>query len=466
MVDSMIEGGHACPRAWLFLRIGRLGDGLRGHHDTTGHPGLKSTTANSRERGSLRSQLLDRVAVLLILALLGLAVAMLAWLPRASSPQVILVTLLSLIAVDVALVLAYADYRLKHLVVRPIGRMVSQAEAIAAGKYDRRLERSGAAELQRLAESVNSMADRLIHHQEQLKHNVRSLHATNRELVLARRELVHAEKLAAVGRMAAGVAHEVGNPLGALIGYVEVAKRRGSGDGEWIEAVEEEAKRIDRVIRSLLDFSRPTRGQIKDFEVNAVIRETVQLLRRQGRLKTARVETDLELPGVHVTGDPLHLEQILVNLLLNADDAIREATTPGRITVRTATGLFRQARPQEPSRRQDDPDGIDYSHLRHHRSPRNPLARFDAGDRIVTIQVVDNGPGIPEVELEQVFEPFFTTKEPGRGTGLGLAVSARLAEALGGGMIADSTASEGTRFALVLPCARPQTESVPVEGVA
>ena len=419
-----------------------------------------------KSRGSLRSQLLDRVAVLLTFALLAFAVVLLVWLPRAPSPQVLLLSVLALIVVDVGLVLWYGDDKLRRLVVRPVGAMVEQAEAIAAGDTEVRLERSGAPELRRLAESVNAMADRLIAHQVQLKRNVQSLHETNRELVLARRELVESEKLAAVGRMAAGIAHEVGNPLGAIVGYLEVARRRGHGDAAWIDEIQAEAERIDQVVRGLLDFARPKSGRIEDLEVNGVVRETVALLQKQGRLKRIRVETDLELPGARVTGDPTHLQQMLVNLLLNAEDAIHEASAPGLVTITTTTGRFEGAVKRAPKRRQDDFDGIDYSHLRKHRSHADPLAGFESGDRIVRIEVADNGVGIPERELEHIFEPFFTTKEPGRGTGLGLAVCARLAESMGGGMTALSRPEEGTRFQLILPCASGESHSQEVEGVA
>jgi len=424
-----------------------------------------ATTQNERI-GSLRSVLLHGVAMLLTVALLVLAVVMLVWLPNVPTPQVLLPSLLTVIAFDVAVVLFAGDFRLRRLFVRPVAKMVAEAEAIAGGQYDRRLEVQGANELCRLAESVNGMADRLIQHQEELRRNVASLHETNRELSLARHELVQSEKLAAVGRMAAGVAHEIGNPLGAVIGYLDVARRRGMADDEWLDAIRQEASRIDRVVRGLLDFSRPTNGRTETFDVNRVIRETLALLRRQGRLKTVRVETDLELPGPLMVGDPGHLEQILVNLLLNADDAIAEAAAPGRIRVRSITERFEAPVPREPARRGDDPDGIDYSHLRRHRTNPDALGRFEIGERILRIEVVDNGAGIADEELVSVFEPFFTTKEPGRGTGLGLAVSARLAEAMGGGMIAESRPDEGTRFAIVLPVAKPTANWETAEDVA
>ncbi|MCG8469134.1 MAG: ATP-binding protein [Gemmatimonadetes bacterium] len=179
-----------------------------------------------------------------------------------------------------------------------------------------------------------------------------------------------------------------------------------------------------------------------------------------------RVETDLELPGAQVRGDPQHLEQILVNLLLNADDAIREASAPGRITVRTSTSEYAGPARDAPIRRTDDPDGIDYSHLRSSQPHRNPFAEFEPGDRIVHIEVSDNGVGIPREKLGHVFEPFFTTKDPGRGTGLGLAVCVRLASGLGGGMTAESGLPEGTRFGVVLPIVSTSNGAARVKGVA
>ena len=421
---------------------------------------------HERVEGSLRSQLVHGIAVLLTVALLALAVTMLVWLPRAPSPQVLLGSLVSLILVDVGLVLWYGDYRIRQLFIRPVEIMVDQAEGIARGEHGRRLAVTGADELKRLAESVNGMADRLIHHQERLRRNVASLNETNKALSLAKRELAQSEKLAAVGRMAAGVAHEIGNPLGAILGYVEVSTRRGTADPEWLASIRYEAERIDRVVRGLLDFSRPTHVVRHAFEVNDVIRSTVELLQTQGRLKTVRVEIDVELPSPRVTGDPAQLEQILVNLLLNADDAIAEARVPGRLQVISSVTTFSTSVPREPVRRDGDPDGIDYSHLRRHRTEPDSFGRFEPGDSVVRIDVVDNGVGISEGQIDSVFEPFFTTKEPGRGTGLGLAVSARLAEALGGGVAADSRPDEGTRFSLILPRAVAASQETSVEEVA
>jgi len=409
---------------------------------------------------------LHGLAVLLTLALCGLVAVMLVWVPIVPSPQVLIPSLVTVIVVDVALILLYGDRRLRRLFARPVEGMVAQAEAIASGHYERRLDPVGANELMRLAESVNDMADRLIHHQNQLRQNVESLNETNRELSLARHELVQSEKLAAIGRMSAGIAHEIGNPLGAIFGYLDVARRRGIADRDWIESIQHEATRIDRVVRGLLDFARPTHRPPVTFDVNRVVCETIGLLQNQGRLNAVEVQTDLELPSPRVVGDAGQLEQILVNLLLNADDAVEAASGPGRIQVVAVTETFRAPLGREPSRREGDRDGVDYSHLRRHRTEPDAFGRFEPGDRVVRVEVVDNGVGICGEELRNVFEPFFTTKAPGRGTGLGLAVSARLAEALGGGMAAESTPEKGTSFMLVLPSAGRELHVEVTEEVA
>jgi signal transduction histidine kinase len=406
------------------------------------------------------------MATLLTIALLALAVAMLIWLPRMPSPPVLLISLISLIVADVALVLLFGDYLLRRQFVGPVETMVGEAEMIAEGDLTRRLHADGADELRRLAGSVNRMADRLIKNQAQLQDNVRSLDATNRELSLARRELIQAEKLVAVGRLAAGIAHEVGNPLGAIVGYLEVARRRGNGDEEWVEGVSREADRIDRVIRGLLDFARPAPSHSTEIRINDAVESVVELLENQGRLKKIRLELELERPTPVVFGDSTHVEQILVNLLLNAADAIREVSAPGRIVLRTGTAPFEEVRGLPKARREDDPEGVDYSHLRQHRLSPEAADRFDVGQLVATIEVSDNGAGIDADHLANIFEPFYTTKDPGRGSGLGLAVSARLAEQMGGAMAAASGSTEGTRFTVLLPCTRTSTGEDSIEGAA
>ncbi|HKK27642.1 MAG TPA: ATP-binding protein [Gemmatimonadota bacterium] len=406
----------------------------------------------STRSGSLRSQLLAGLAVLLFTALLAISAGLLVWLPFGWSPALMGSVLLVMVFGEVAVLLLFGDYLLRALFLEPLERMVQDAERIAEGDHEHRIEVESPDELRRLARSMNRMAGRLIDNQRMLAQNVRSLDETNRALTEARNELVQAEKLASVGRLAAGLAHEIGNPLNSVLAYADVARRRGAAE-EWVEGLVHEANRIDRIVAGLLDYARPKSGPPTRVDAHEIVRETVRLLETQGRFKGIRVEVEDggRIPTVRVNPD--QLQQVLVNLLLNASDAL-EAGDGEWIGVSTALRAHRG----EPGdgfvpRRKDDPEEVDYSHLRRFRShpAEVPRPHFDEGQPLVVIEVRDDGPGVPEDQLERVFDPFFTTKEPGRGTGLGLAVSARLVYRMGGMIEAVNRAGGGTAFTVSLP---------------
>jgi len=406
---------------------------------------------------SIRLELLAGLAVLLVVALLALTIATIIWIPLAVSPWRALLGLGLLVVVDVAALLLFGDYLLRHLFVRPVERVVRGVERIVGGDHGYRLPEEGAREARRLAASVNRLADRLLRNQEELEENIRSLEETNRALVEAKNELVRAEKLATVGRMAAGIAHEVGNPLSSILHYVEIARRRGAEGQEWVEGIAHEAERIDAIVRGLLEYARPEGGERRSLEPNDVVERSVELLERQGRLEGMTVERDLAPTLPRVLGDPRHLQQVMVNLLLNAVDALEEDGEGEGIRISTTTRLHREpVRPDSRrSRRADDPSGTDYSHLRRFRRPTSEVPRplFEPGQRIVEVRVADDGPGLAPEDVPRVFDPFFTTKEPGRGTGLGLAVSARLVGGMGGTIEAENGEEGGAVFRVVLPAA-------------
>jgi two-component system NtrC family sensor kinase len=258
---------------------------------------------------------------------------------------------------------------------------------------------------------------------------------------------VEAEKLASIGRLAAGVAHEVGNPLGALLGYASVLRRRGV-DPEIVAGVESETRRIDRIIRGLLDYARPAPPEREPVDVNAAARAAVHVLRVQGAFAAIEVEMDLagELPPL--LGAPHLLEQAFINLL---DNARRAMDGRGTITVSTRPERY-QAGPRIPYRRADDPPGVTYAHLRRPRvtSVRDPH-HIEPGTDIIKVTVADSGPGIPPEHIDKVFDPFFTTRAPGEGTGLGLAIVASTVADLGGRIEASSGAGGGAVFTLSLP---------------
>ena len=418
---------------------------------------MKGGGSSSEERSrslSLRVRLIGGLLILLFLALFSLAVVVFVWERVGLPADYLYVALVAAIAIDLVLLGLVADYRLRVLVVRPVAEMVGGAEGIAAGIEEYRLPPSDTAEIDRLSTAVNEMAGRLIHNQELLAENVRSLDDTNRELSAARSSLARADKMASIGRLASGIAHEIGNPLGAILGYAELGRRSGDGGAEWLDGISHEAGRIDAIVRGLLDYGRPKASATRDVDVNEVIEPAVELMRVQGRLKDIDVHLDLCPDGVVVTADPSQLEQVLVNLLLNAIDAVEE--TEGARWIRvgsTTTTITARDRWDATRSRRDDPDGIDYSHLRRLDQARDPgpARQLSEGDAAVEVIVRDRGPGILSEDAQRVFDPFFTTKAPGLGTGLGLAVSARLIEIMGGTIEAVPAADEGAAFRILLP---------------
>jgi hypothetical protein len=298
------------------------------------------------------------------------------------------------------------------------------------------------------------MAETLITHQQELAANIRSLDETNRLLTEARDAMVRAEKMASVGRLGAGIAHEIGNPLGAVIGYLGILRRRLEGPNvELVDSAERESRRIDRIVRGLLDYARPRESRHEPLDVNAVVHESADLLATQGKFSGVALRLALEEDLPPVIGDPYQLQQVLVNLMVNATDALSDRGDAS-LTVRTRARPV-EALPYLPARRRSDPPGIDYSHRRRLATPAGLVPGDPAAPEglVVELSVIDNGPGISTEILEQVFEPFVTTKEPGAGTGLGLAVSARLIEGMGGTIRAGNRSGGGAAFTIVLPAA-------------
>lgn len=308
---------------------------------------------------------------------------------------------------------------LARIVVRPINRLLSATERIIGGHYGQVVPVSGSAELARLGDSFNAMSKTLQQKEQEVSEHVAALEQANRELRQAREEAIRTEKMASIGLLAAGMAHEIGTPLAAIMGYAELAAsdpldtttvqdyaRRISGD----------CARIDRIVRGLLDYSRPRTATVESCDLRELVESTVDMLTQQGAFKQIELATEFDdrLPAASV--DPHQLQQVLINLLLNSRDAMPSG---GKLTIRT---------------RVDNED----------------VVNDDAVSRL-KIDVLDSGCGIPAGNLSRIFDPFFTTKPPGKGTGLGLAISARIIEGFGGSMTVESREGSGTCFTLRLP---------------
>lgn len=404
----------------------------------------------------LHRELLVSFAVLFAAAIILAVNAVLLVFPQLASPAQVTVFFTVLLIGDLGILFAFVSWLLGRRLVLPLENLTAVVGRIAQGQYDERAAGAVSLELMALERGVNEMADRLIADQEELADNIASLDQTNAELIEARSQVIQSARLASVGTLAAGIAHEVGNPLGAILGYVDIARSRSAtpgGNVEVLDAIRDEARRIDRIVRSLLDYARPRSEEAVAVPPRATIERVRELLEAQGKFDHVRHEWFYEDDVPEVVMVPHRLEQVLVNLLLNAVDAL-SGRRDGRIIV--SLGADTGEITQLPIRRQGDPSGINYRHRRRISRDRggegvNPL--FTA-ERVVVITVADNGPGIPEEDLEKVFDPFFTTKEPGKGTGLGLSICARLVDGMGGRILADREPEGGVRFIIRLPGAK------------
>jgi C4-dicarboxylate-specific signal transduction histidine kinase len=401
----------------------------------------------------LRRQLLFAFGILfgggIFVASASLALAF----PSLNTPREVAIYVLVLLLAELGVIFIIGRLTLGRTLFKPMDGLVDDVRTMASGAYEHRVRPAPTLELQAVADSVNAMAERLIQDQNALAENVDSLDQTNKALVEARAQVVRAARLASTGTLASGIAHELGNPLGALLAYVDVARARaeaGGEDTELLESVREEAIRIDRIIRSLLDFARSKKTEAGPQEAWPVVERVRDLLEAQGRLEGVNCQWEArgEVPPVLI--DDQRLEQVLLNLLLNALEAIESQDEKSiSVTLQEEPGpgaLF-------PRRRRGDPPGVNYAHRRRLAAVEDgrAVAPLSAAERVVVLMVEDNGPGIAPETLEDIFDPFFTTKEPGKGTGLGLALSAQLVEGVGGEILAGNRKGGGAAFTLRLP---------------
>jgi two-component system NtrC family sensor kinase len=376
-----------------------------------------------RPKPSLRAEFLLNLAALAAGALV-LAVVSAALAPLLGRGRLGVTLLIILIAADLVIFVAFGRYLVSRLVTRPLDALVQATGAVAEGELSRRAPAAETRELDRLAQSVNRMTERLLD---------------------AQGALVRAAKLASVGRLAAGVAHEVGNPLAAIDNYVELLRRRGV-EPELVGAIAREAKRIDAIVRSLLDYATPRSGQRESVDVATVAGGAVALLRTQGVLRDAVVEVTAAPALPPVLADRNALEQVFVNLLLNAVDA---SGPGGRITI--VASEARLGPGGELERRATDPETLRPAAWRRRVRSGRHLEGNPDGAPAVQVVVADSGPGVSPDLIERVFDPFFTTKPPGKGTGLGLAIVQRIVSDHGGRVDVGTAREGGASFAVTLP---------------
>lgn len=356
--------------------------------------------------------------------------------------------------IDGLMIVLFGWWLIGRVAISPIIRISRGAEALAAGEYDTRVQVQGAREIEALAAVFNSMAERVQAAVYKQDEHLAAIEHTNWELMSTQREMVRVEKLASVGQLAAGVAHEIGNPLSAILGYASILLREEKDPEaqQYLGYIEKETERIQRIISGLLEFSRPRDTQVEDLSVNELVKNTIDLVTPQQIFRNVVVRTILSDQDPLVSGDSHQLQQILVNILLNAAQAVEGE---GHLEVQTRSTVLQAGEGAVPRRRAadfrkrvTDPLNEDYVAMRSS-FPDAPLLK--EGDRAVAISIRDSGGGIPPEIADKIFDPFFTTKGPGEGTGLGLAIAHGIVEAHGGRLCLENLEEGGAMFTVLLP---------------
>ncbi|MDY7033163.1 MAG: histidine kinase dimerization/phospho-acceptor domain-containing protein, partial [Thermodesulfobacteriota bacterium] len=256
------------------------------------------------------------------------------------------------IVFDAAVIIMFGGFLLSRSVVRPIERLLEATDKMGGGDFSQRMEDSGVNEISKLFMSFNRMSMRLEEH-------VLSLEGANVELKQIRDEVIRSEKLASVGRLAAGVAHEIGNPIGAILGYVHILLEgvdNSEEEKDYLMRIEAESNRINSIMRNLLDFSRPSDMSVKESDINRIIENTISILSPQKMLQNVNVDLQLGQGLPYVFVDENQLQQVIINLIINATDAMPDG---GDITIQTKEtvailGVNRSGGTLLSARRKDD----------------------------------------------------------------------------------------------------------------
>jgi signal transduction histidine kinase len=314
------------------------------------------------------------------------------------SMTMLLVALFVMVAVGIII-----NMKLARSIASPIRELERATKKVAMGDFSEVIEVKGKDEITSLEISFNQMEDRLKDTLSSLEHAMMNLHEKQAQLI-------EAEKLASIGILAAGIAHEINNPLTSVLTFSHLMLEQMPEDDprrETLKMMSRETERARIIVRQLLSFAKETPLRTVSTNINCPINEIIETLSAQGLFNGIEISLNFAENLPEIQADPIKLEQVVLNILLNA---IHSITPPGRITVTTKAG----------------------------------------GD-CVEIHISDTGCGIPEEYIGKIFDPFYTTKESTKGTGLGLAVSYGIIKKHGGDIEVESTVGKGTTFVVRLP---------------
>lgn len=283
-------------------------------------------------------------------------------------------------------------------IVAPHRALIEASREIASGDYSGRIESRFDDELQALAESFNAMVEAIRSRDQAIKEQ-------------AQKQLSQSEKLASIGRLASGIAHEINNPLTGILTYSSMLLEdfRGTEFEEDIQTIINETMRCRKIVRGILDFSRETRLEREEVNLNRILEEALSLLERHVHFQNVRIHRSFDPDVPNQMLDVNLIKSVVSNLAMNAADAMPQG---GSLNVTT---------------------------------------RYLAEPREVSLSVEDTGIGIPPENLTKIFDPFFTTKDPGKGTGLGMAVTYGIVRRHGGKIQVDSEVGRGTRITVTFP---------------
>lgn len=306
-------------------------------------------------------------------------------------------------------------FLVRRNVSRPIEKLIERIRTVGVGPWDKRVEVQGKDEISLLAREFNQMCDRL-------QDMYGKLAKEQQDRIGLERNLRQSEKLASVGQLAAGLAHEIGTPLNIIGGRAEFLLRRPRSAEEIsdnLQVIRSQIDRIAGIVRQLLEFSRRREPAFRSVELARLLDNVVRLLQHQIEEKKVSVQIQIPVTLPPLAADPDQLQQVFINLFLNSLHVLRPGGVIRISAVATGNGMAEGA--------------------------------FDGAESGLRIEFEDNGAGIAPEHIGQVFDPFFTTKDVGEGTGLGLSVSYGIIKDHGGEIRAESRLGEFTRFVIYLP---------------
>ena len=307
----------------------------------------------------------------------------------------------------IGVLLFIAAFFLANKIVNPIRSLAQAAERISKGELSEEIKVEGKNELKTLGDEFENMRKELKEAYSDLELKIDE---RTKALQEAQFQVSHQEKMASLGLMAAGVAHEIGNPLTSISSMAQIIKRKIDDPKliQYADTILENIERISHIVHELVDFARPASYRATMVNINEIVKNAVNIVRYDRRAKQIDLKLELQddLPGVYLVSD--QLLQVFINILINAVDAL------------------------------GDMDNL-------------VVVRTYYENENVFIKFIDNGVGIPQKNLDKIFQPFFTTKDVGKGTGLGLSVSYGIIKNLNGKIEVKSKLGEGSEFTVQIP---------------